>query len=127
MSTRTVIVEHRVRHEGTPKPQTREENLFIIKCPAGLSALRYWLQKRKYNCFVETMDANGKPMFGLLWDYHHGQFPSPKRGERGVVLILDRTLQKQAALIILNWMAAETAYSSQWKQAQRDLWQYGKA
>lgn len=119
---RTIIVEHHVRHEGTPKAQSHEENLFIVKCPAGLSALRYWLQKRKYNCFVDSADKNGKPTFGLLWDYHHGQFPSPKRSPRGVVLILDKKLQKQAALIILNWLASENDYTSQWKQAQRDLW-----
>lgn len=123
---KTIIVEHRHRQES-PAPVQKGDNLFIIKCPKGLGALKYWLQKRKFNCFVETKDRNGKCLFGLLWDFHHGTFPSPKRSERGAILVLDRKLEKQAALIMINALGAETDYSKQWRQAQRDLYQYGRS
>lgn len=126
-TTRTVIVEHTVRHVGEPQKQ-RDDNLFVVKDHAGLAALRYWLQKRKYNTFTNGRDKNGKPLFGLSWDYELGRFPSGQRDKtRGAVLVLDRKLEQQTAMIILNWMSTETEYGKQWKQAQTDLWKYGKA
>lgn len=125
-ASKTLHVHHH-HHKAKPAPAKNPENLFIVKCPAGLAALKYWLQGRKFNTFVETQDKNGKPLLGLLWDYHLGKFPSPKRTERGAVLVLNRDLTKDAALIVLNAMAEETEYGRQWKQAQRDLWKYGRA
>lgn len=102
------------------------DDIFIVKNGKGLSALKYWLRNRKSNTFVETLDKNGNPLFGLLWDYELGRFPSTKRKKRGAVVILDKALQKPAALIILSGMATETEYGKQWAQAQRDLWTHGR-
>lgn len=103
------------------------ENLFVVRDHSGVAALKYWLQKRKYNTFIHSLDKNGKPLFGLLWDYHIGQFPSPSRRPRGAIIMLDRTFEKQVALVICGHAATETEFGKQWVQAQRALWMYGRS
>lgn len=122
--SRTIHVHH--HGERVIKPKNLPENLFVVKCHKGLAALKYWLQSRKYNTFIDSTDKNGKPMFGLLWDYHIGQFPSPKRSERGAIIVLDRSMVKDVALILLNAASQETEYGKQWVQAQRAIWLYGR-
>ena len=121
---RTVHIQHH-KPESVPVPPPDTENIFVVKDGRGVAALRYWLQKRKYNTFIETQDKNGKKLFGLIWDYQLGRTPS-KRSERGLVLVLDRALEKKVALILLNWMAAETDYGRQWVANERNTWKYGR-
>lgn len=124
-SGNTLHVHH--HHRAPPAPPGKNpENLFIVKCPSGLNALRYWLQKRKYNTFIHTFDKHGKPLFGLKWDYHFGRSVSVNQKERGAVLCLDQSFEKDVALIILNGLATEHEYDQQWKHAQIQLWKYGK-
>lgn len=106
--------------------KNRPENFFVVQNKGDLYHLKGWLQCRKYNTFVETADANGKPMIGLLWDYHLGMFPSPSRGKRGLILVNDKSLLKPALLNTLNGLAVETDYGDCWSKKQLDMVLYGR-
>ena len=100
---------------------------FVVHNTAGVCALKYWLQKdRPYNTFVETLDCNHNVLFGLLWDYEFGKFPSSNRKKRGVVVVLDETLVQRVALTILANMKINDDYGKQWAAAQRDLYKFGR-
>lgn len=130
---KTVHITPEMRHRSKKPPAfsgqdpARQENLFVIRNEAGLGALRFWLMSRKYNTFIESTDARGNPIMGLLWDYHLGRQPSPKRMERGLVVFWDKKLQKAGAQIILNHIAIENEYGKIWVSQQRDLWKYGRS
>lgn len=108
------------------KTNSKEDGPFIVKCSSGLTALKYWLQNQKYNTFVETTDKNGNPMYGLLWDYELGKFPSERRTHRGLILVLDKNLVIKAGLHVVNHMDIQTEYGKQFQKAQRDLYKYGR-
>lgn len=121
---RTVHVTH--THKAAPPPPEKERTpFFVVRDGSGVAALRYWLQQRKYNTFIETTDARGKKLFGLIWDYQFGKSPS-KRSERGIVLVVDKNLHKTVALMLLNHAAAETDYGQQWVQNERINWKHGR-
>lgn len=101
------------------------DNLFIIKDYSGIAALKYWLKNRQYNCFIKSKDKRGKTLFGLIWDYNLGSFPSPNRRERGAIIVLDDAYMKETALKIIAGMKVENDYAKMFRQAQYDLWKYG--
>lgn len=125
---KTYFFNTETRHKP-PKAAIRPdyENMFVVRDMRGVKALKYWLQSRKYNTFVETIDKNGRPIIGLLWDYHFGCFPSEKRAPRGIVLCVDAGLLREAGLCVVNHLSIETQYGREWQKAQKDLYSYGKA
>lgn len=104
----------------------KADNFFIVKNKSDLYQLKGWLQNRKYNTFVESQDKNGKPLIGLLWDYHLGSFPSPSRGKRGVILVSDKNLLKQTLINTINHISVECDYGDCWRKKQMDLVLYGR-
>lgn len=99
----------------------KADNFFIVKNKSDLYQLKGWLQNRKYNTFVESQDKNGKPLIGLLWDYHLGRFPSPSRGKRGVILVTDKNLLKPSLINAINHLSVECSYGDCWRKQQMDL------
>lgn len=94
---------------------------YDLKKQEQIPDLRFWLNNKKFNTFVETKDKNGSPLIGLLWDYQLGRFPSMSRKPRGLILIRRADLVKPALLTVINGLSVECEYGKCWKKAQLDM------
>lgn len=99
---------------------------FIVQDHAGVTALKYWLQSKKYNTFIETNDKNGNTLYGLLWDYDLGSFPSNKQSKRGLIVVIERNIGNKTGLVVANGMSTETEYGRLLKKSKHDLYTYGR-
>lgn len=119
----------KIEHAYKPRPikkKTDAENFFIVKNKGDLSALKYWLAERKFNTFVESQDKFNQKLFGLIWDFELGKFPSTRRSKRGAIVVKKKELIKPVAFHILNTMSTENTFGEQWRAQQFQLWRYGR-
>ena len=112
----------RIIFREKPKPphvqSGNQSKIFVVSEAESLRALKYWLCTRKYNTFIESLDATGNSVFELIYDNELGVPLPRRRKERGTIAVWEKTLIKPTAKIVLEKMIVDNPYSDWWRDAQ---------